>query len=257
MNYIFNLDNGARVLYTTYSEVTLKDQAQMFGKATASGNMIERTMTDGSNKTWLGFQLRIERVPGDGPIRFNLSMEPLGGWGFFGQKAAPRVIENGDRVLLDVVQEPGTGRKLFDSFQVGIGVGMQLMPPTRSIPQVPAAGAVIHLQAPHLKMSARDAAISMGASESSISGVSGALTVPGKGRFTFSSHAEPGFRMEGVGEGKRLSFVVGENLYWIECSAPVMDGSGAWYLWVRFEATPEKRTDVPTLELSNQEVNNR
>jgi hypothetical protein len=162
MNYIFNLDNGARILYTTYSEVTLKDQAQMFGKATASGNTIERTMTDGSNKTWLGFQLRIERIPGDGPIRFNLSMDPLGGWGFFGQKATPRVIENGDRILLDVVQEPGTGRKLFDSFQVGIGVGMQIMPPTRSIPQIPAPRAVIHLSEPRITKAGTPSVIPVG-----------------------------------------------------------------------------------------------
>jgi len=258
MNRTFNLENGARVLYTTYTEGKVRDPfgpggTQLYGTAAASGNVIERTMTDGSNRTWLGFQLRIERIPGDGPIRFNLSMEPLGGWGFFGQKAAPRVIENGDRILLDVLQEPGTGRRFFDTFQVGIGVGMQLPPPTRSIPQMPPAGAVVHLQSPHMNMSGTNAMISMGGSDASISGVIDAVTVPGKGRFTFSAHPEPGFRMEGAGEGNVLAFVVGTNLYSVECSGPVMDGPGAWYLWVRFEPAPEKRADVPTLELTNRD----
>jgi len=225
----------------------------MFGTAKVSGNVIERTMTDGDNKTWLGFQLRIDRIPGDGPIRFNLSMEPLGGWGFFGQKAAPRVIENGDRILLDVLQEPGTGRRLFDSFQVGIGVDMGVLPPTKTIPQVPAAGSAIHLREPRLILHQLKA-VTVGSSNSSITGASEALIVPGKGRFSFSSHAEPGYRMEAVGEENRLMFVVGNEMYSAECSGPVMDGAGAWYLWVRFEPTQEKPAKIPTLELSGQEI---
>lgn len=230
-----NLENGATVIYTTYSEVSLKDDLRMFGTATASGNTIERMMTDGTNKAWLGFQLRIDRIPGDRPIRFNLSMEPLGGWGFFGQKAAPRVIENGDRVLLDVLQEPGTGRKLFDSFQVGIGVGMGLMPLTRSIPQMPPAGSVIHLRSPHITLHGTTESVLVGNGASNSGSAAGEMvsTGSGKDRFSFSSHAEPGYRMEAVGEGNRLMFVVGNDTYTLDSSAPVMDGPGAWYLWVR------------------------
>ena len=231
MNRMLKLENGALVNYSTYSEVTFKDMLDGYGTATVSGNTIQRTMKDKDGNAWLGFQLRIERIPGDGPIRFNLSMEPLGGWGFFGQKAAPRVIENADRILLDVLQEPGTGRKLFDTFQVGIGVEMGAFPPIKSIPRVPRAGAVIHLQSPRITLH--------GITESVLASGSGSATGEmvstglGKDRFSFSSHAEPGYRMEAIAEGNRL-FVMSENaLYTLDCSGPVMDGPGDWYLWVR------------------------
>ena len=97
----FKLDNGATVLYQTFSQVDLNDPARNFGTVRASGNTIDRNMRDGANRTLLGFQLGIERLPGD-PIRFRLTMGPQGGWGFFGQSAPPREIQNGDRVLLDV-----------------------------------------------------------------------------------------------------------------------------------------------------------
>ena len=88
-NDTFHLDNGAQVFYQTYSQADLTDRARMFGATSASGNTIRRTMTDGTNRTWLGFALQIMRLPGD-PIRFRISMAPLDLWGFFGW-SAPRV----------------------------------------------------------------------------------------------------------------------------------------------------------------------
>ena len=123
-NYIFKLDNGAQVLYQVYSEIDLGRKAneqKVFGSASASGNVIRRSMRDDKGNAWLAFELHIDRKPGSGPIRFRISMQPMGGAAFFGQRADPREIENGDRILLDVLEEPGTGRKIFDTFQVGIG----------------------------------------------------------------------------------------------------------------------------------------
>jgi hypothetical protein len=74
-----------------------------------------------------------------------------GGSAFFGQKAEPREIENGDRVMLDVVEEPGTGRKIFDTFQVGIGVPMQILLLPRSVPHIPSPGATIRIQDPQFR----------------------------------------------------------------------------------------------------------
>jgi len=127
-NYAFHLDNGALVLYQTFSEITLPDEEKAFGAASASGNVIRRTMLDENRKPWVAFELHIDRKRGAGPIRFLVSMEPLGGWAFFKQKAAPREIENGDRILMDVLEQPDTGRKIFDMLQVGSGTPMQIMP---------------------------------------------------------------------------------------------------------------------------------
>jgi hypothetical protein len=42
-------------------------------------------------------------------------MVPRPGLAFFGQRPIVHEIENGDRILLDVLEEPGTGRKIFDT----------------------------------------------------------------------------------------------------------------------------------------------
>ena len=245
-NYIFDLDNGAEVLYQTYSQITMPDDEKAFGTAAASGNVIRRTMLDENRKPWLAFELHIDRQPGDGPIRFSLSMEPLGGWGFFDQKPVPREMESGDRILLDVLEQPDTGRKIFDTFQLGIGVPMQIMPLPASIPQLPRAGTEMHLQSPRF-MKGLDV---FARNEETITGTHVAVSVPGKGRFTFSSQPEAGFRMEAIADGSRVLFVVGNNSYDIECSRPVVDASGSWYLWVRHEPAPQGPTSATTLELS-------
>jgi hypothetical protein len=245
-NDTFHLDNGAVVLYQTYSQADVADRARMFGYTSAYGNTIQRTMTDGTNRTWLGFRLQIMRLPGD-PIRFRISMAPLDNWGFFGQSAPPREIQNGDRVLLDVLQEPGTGRKIYDTFQVGIGADMQMMPMAKTIPQIPGAGVVIHLQSPNLL----SGTASLGKNRSLLDGASISVRVPGKGRFHFSSRPEPGLRMEAIAEGNRLMFVAGNAQYSIECSSPIVDSPGAWYLWVRYEPAvePQDAAETPELQL--------
>lgn len=250
MNYIFNLDNGARILYQTYSQanrgIRQNDLERMYGTAKASGNVIRRTMTDGDNQTWLGFEVHIEKLSGD-PIRFRISMTPLGGWGFFGQSAPAREIANGDRILLDVLEEPGTGRKIFDTFQVGIGVDMQIMPPTRYLPSMPPASARIQLQKPDFQRQM----VSQGRSELTVTGPLVSVVVPGRGRFSFSTHPGPGFRMEAIGEQNHLAFVTGNELFDVRCSGPVMEAPGSWYLWVRHDAAgaPPAPAAGPELKL--------
>lgn len=246
MNYIFHLDNGAQILYQTFSQVAMTDTEKAYGTASASGNMIRRTMIDDRGKPWLGFEVHIDRKPGTGPIAFLLSMEPLGGAGFFGQKPAAREIENGDRILMDVLEEPGTGRKIYDTFQVGIGVPMQIMPLPHAVPQIPGLGTQIHLQSPRF-MKGLDAFAS---SEGLVTGARVAIAVPGKGRFIFSTRQEPGFRMEAIADRARLMFIIGADYYDIQCAAPVVEPSGSWYLWVRKDTAPQGQGSEPTLDLS-------
>ncbi len=228
-DYDFHLDNGAEVLYQTYGQADAN-----LGTARAFGNTIERNVMDGQNVRQLGFQLRIEKLAGD-PIRFRVSMggplEESRGvmWGYFGRSAPPREIQNGDRVILDVLEESATGRKIFDTFQVGIGIGMHTMPVAKTVPKTPVTGMVVHLESP----CTLDGATSAGNVSGGIVGVS----IPGKGVFALSGTPGPGYRMEGIAEGNVLMFVAGSERYDIQCAAPVMDGAGAWYLWVRHETT--------------------
>jgi hypothetical protein len=239
-DYDFHLDNGAEVLYQTYGQAGSKDpplnsSPSNLGTARAFGNTIERNILDGQNIKQLGFDLQIEKLAGD-PIRFRVSMggpvgDSQGGfWGFFGRTAPPREIQNGDRVLLDVLEEPATGRKVFDTFQVGIGVGMHAMPVAKTIPKIPAAGTTVHLQSP----CTLDGALP-GRSTGNVSGEVVGVSIPGKGVLALSATPGSGYRMEGIAEGNVLMFVTGNERYDIQCAAPVVDGAGAWYLWVRRE----------------------
>jgi hypothetical protein len=248
-NYVFHLENGAQVLYQTYSPLSMADKEKAFGTASASGNMIRRTLLDDNRRPWLAYELHIERKPGTGPVRFVLSMEPLGGWSFFQRKPAPREIANGDRVLMDVLEQPDTGRKIFDTFQVGIGVPMQIMPLPSAIPQAPRAGALIRVESPRLRQPSFQGKTFTANSRDSATGAQIALTMPEKGRFIFSSQPESGFRMEAIADHSRLMFVSGNEMYDVQCTAPLIEPAGAWYLWVRHEPALQGRGSMPNIDL--------
>jgi hypothetical protein len=248
-DYFFHLENGAQVLYQTYSALRMDDKEKAFGTASASGNMIRRTLLDDKRRPWLAYELHIDRKSGAGPVRFVLSMEPLGGWSFFHQKPAPREIANGDRVLMDVLEQPDTGRKIFDAFQVGIGVPMQVMPLPSAIPQVPRAGALIHVEGPRLRQPSFEGKTFTANSRGLATGTQIALTMPEKGRFTFSSRPEPGFRMEAIADHSRLMFLSGNEMYDVQCVVPLIEPAGAWYLWVRHELAPQGRGSLPNIDL--------
>lgn len=246
--YDFHLDNGAEVLYQIFAEADPhhgpKDPSPPnLGTARAMGNAIMRNVMDAQKAGQLGFELRIDRIPGD-PIRFRISTGPLDKWAFWGWAPAPREIQNGDRVLLDVMQDPVTGGKIYDSFQVGIGVGLHAMPVAKTIPRAPAAGAVIHLQTPQLFQGQTE----LGDNASVIKGPALSLHLAGKPAFSFSTQPENGFRMEAIAEGNTLMFVSGSESYQIQCTAPIIDAAGAWYLWVRRDQ-PGNPSTLPTLNL--------
>ena len=245
MNYSFHLANGALVLYQTYSQVRISDRVRAFGSASASGNVIHRMMADESRNPWIAFDLHIDRKPGPGPVRFLLSMEPSGGAAFFSGKPVAREIENGDRVLLDVLEEPGTGRKIYDTFQVGIDVPMQIMPLPHDVPRVPVPGTRFHITNPRF-MRGLDVAAK---TEGTVAGTRLAIDVPDKGRFLFSSEPAPGFRMEAIADNDRLMFVVGSDLFDMFTADPIV-GPGSWYLWVRREDPRQSTVSEPTLYLA-------
>ncbi len=50
---------------------------------------------------------------------------------------------------MDVLDDARHGTETtYDTFQVGIGVDMQMMPMAKTIPRIPSAGVAIHLQSP-------------------------------------------------------------------------------------------------------------
>jgi hypothetical protein len=158
-------------------------------------------------------------------------------------------------VLLDVLEEPGTGRKVFDAFQIGIGVPLQGMPLSKSIPEVPRHGALIHLQNPRImkEPTARDrqtgaAPQVFAQSAGTIAGTIVAISIPDKGRFVFSSAPLPGFRMGAIAEAAELTFLDGSNIYAVHLSAPVVTEAKSSYLWVK-SGSDNPGISAPLLEL--------
>jgi len=227
-NYAFNLESGATVLYQIYSEVPIADGGKTVSKAEHVGNRIRRILLSGDGIPWLGFEVHIRQLPGE--ARFALNVEPIAGIPFFAQKPATRTLENADRVLLDVLEQPSTGKRVFDTFQVGTkGTPMQIMPLSRSVPQPAPVGTVIHLENPRLI----EGAETLATSRSTETGIRVGIQASKTGEFLFSSEPAPGYRMEGIAENNSLRFVVGNKQYGVVCTVPIVNRPGAWYLWVK------------------------
>jgi hypothetical protein len=228
MNYMFNLESGATVLYQIYSEVPVADGGKAVSKAEHTGNRIRRILLNGDGIPWLGFDVHIRQLPGE--ARFALSVEPIAGVPFFAQKPASRTLENADRVLLDVLEQPSTGKRVFDTFQVGTtGAPMQIMPLSRSVPQLAPVGTPIRLENPRLI----EGAETLATGRSTETGIRVGIQAAKNGQFLFSSEPAPGYRMEGIAESNSLRFVVGNKRYDIVCTVPIVNRQGAWYLWVK------------------------
>lgn len=227
-NYMFNLQNGVRVLYQVYSEVNLADGDKTITKAEATGDRIRRVLLDQQGLPWLGFEIHIDRVANQ--AQFRLSIEPIPRVPFFSRAPEPRVVQNTDRILLDVLENPSTGKRVFDTFQVGLpGSPMQIMPMPKSVPDIPPAGTIISLHHPKLIKHA-DA---LAHSQNTLAGPRVGVRARNLGEFLFATSPAPGYRMEAIAEGNLIYFVAGSERYQISSSSPVLDRSGSWYLWVK------------------------
>jgi hypothetical protein len=68
-----------------------------------------------------------------------------------------------------------------------------------------------------------------------VTGAQVAISVPERGRFSFSSQPLPGYRMDAVVDRDRLLFIDGNDAFDVQCHSPLLEPSGSWYLWVRRE----------------------
>lgn len=240
VNHIFRLGSGATVLYQIYSEVPIADGDKTVSKAEYNENRIRRLLLNGDGVPWLGFEVHLRQLPRE--ARFALSVEPIAGVPFFAHKPASRTLENGDRVLLDVLEQPSTGKRVFDTFQVGTeGTPMQIMPLSRAVPQPAPSDAVIRLGSPRLVEGAETLAVG----RSTETGIRIGIHASKAGQFLFSTQPAPGYRMEGIAENNLLRFVAGSKRYDIVCTGPIVNRPGAWYLWVKaVSATPSAGDDL-------------
>jgi hypothetical protein len=226
------LANGASVYYQGWKEVGgyQKSAPDAPHDIDVSGNAVVRRLIKEDGSVWFGYQVHFDKV---GDATFRVSFSPIPGVPFFEQAPEARDIHDGERVMMNVLEEPSTGRKAFDTFQVCLPgtVGTYLPLPYESgVPGIIPAGTALRLTHPRLSRGmvlARESGISMDTHVS--------MNVPNLGRFTFSSSPGAGYKLEALAEGNRLRFNGGADEYRIEADTPFVDQAGAWLLWVRFD----------------------
>jgi hypothetical protein len=197
---------------------------------------LRRRIRDGQRRPMLAFDVHVDPV---GKSALRLSFTPVDGWPFFAQAPAPRDLQPGDHVLVDVLEQAGTGKKVYDSLSVGFpDTPMRLAPMPPDPLSVIAAGARLRLEQALLKENGVAAAKNSAAE----TGTRLRMALPNGGQYTLSSQPGPGYRLEAMvygGAGRTAAvFSDGDILYGVNCRAPIVDQPGSWLLWVRKDASP-------------------
>jgi hypothetical protein len=149
------------------------------------------------------------------------------------QSSEPQVLDDGDAFTLDLLINTDTGVKIVDVVKVSFDRSTLWNTNPRSIPRDFTLDAV-QLAVKEYQLLLNSKLIG---SSKSTTGCSGALVwfyVPDHGRFIFSLVPRDGYQFQKVGlvAGNRIEFTVGNDHYeWIS-SAPVLNDSGSWNLWV-------------------------
>ncbi len=242
-DWFFTLGNGAEVYYQVWSGIELQRGVQAFSDVHLADNVVERTLRDLNGTPLLGFDIHFDQVPGSND--FDISFSAVPDLPFFSRAPEPRRVHNADRVLLDVLQEVGTGKKVFDTFEVVVDdtPHAELPLPTHNVPDMIPAKTTLRLSHPRLAYDAYEP-LPMAQQESVSSSQQVSIEAPMLGRFTLSSEPGPGYRLEAIAEDNEVRFDSGNDLFSISCDAPVVDRPGAWYLWVKFEPL----TTMPTVK---------
>lgn len=229
----FELANGAVVQYQPWDGYA-RPRARPDGLQLLS-SVIRRTIRDGQDRLILAFDVHVD-TNGKSPLR--LSFTPIPGAPFFAQAPVPRDLQPGNHVLVDVMEQAATGKKMFDSLCVGFRATPMRLPMLPDAPSTIPPGAVLHLDHAQLKENGALIAKNSGTQ----SGTRLRLAFPNGGEYTLSSDPGPDYRLEAVvyGSGARTVAVFpdGERLYGLVCSSSIVDQPGGWLLWVRKDVTP-------------------
>jgi hypothetical protein len=231
------LANGASVYYQWWQELDADYRPPQNAPQDidVSGNAVVRRWLRNDGSIWFGYQVHFDKA---GDAAFKVSFTPITGVPFFEQAPEPREIRDGERVMMNVLEEPKTGRKAFDVFQVclpGTPGAFLPLPYENGVPAIIPVGTELRLSHARFRLGnrmeqARDNGISM---DSHVS-----MNVPNFGRFSFSSSPGPGYKLEALAEGNNLRFIGGSEEHAIEADTQIVDQAGAWLLWVRFDPSP-------------------
>lgn len=244
----FDLPNGATVLYQGWR--TPAAPFPRFPHVLQSGNAIRRIVTADNGAVLVEFDVLVDVL--DNHAGFRIHFAPVSGMPFFAKAPEPRDVRPGDHVMVDVLEQAATGKRLFDSIKAGYrDTPMTMLPLSPDVPQVVGAGSVLTLDRPEL-LNENGRPIANTKERVSGKRVSASAEDGGQEvRFAFSSEPAPGFRLEAVVYARPRAMIIftdGELVYCLTAAAPIMPQSGPALIWVRKEGNepPGRHTGVPT-----------
>ncbi|CAN5241251.1 hypothetical protein BH20ACI1_BH20ACI1_02530 [soil metagenome] len=221
---------------------------------TSSGYAINRLIIDETNKIYYGYDYKVIRE--DKTNKFRISFAPLSvnpktlfNTEGFTAKTLPAypadiVVEDGDSVTLDILENPQTGAKVSDIIKVtskpnkfGSYFAEREKAKDFTIDDVQ-----LRLDAPEVLINGEKSKIGGSASGNIIY-----VALYGKGRFIFSFVPQPGynFQKNGVILDNKIMFDYNGESYQFINKSPVLGSGGKWNLWVMFD--PDYK---PTYQLS-------
>lgn len=235
------------------------------GYTTYSDNVVHRIMTDAKNKIYFGYDIVIEKMgesekfkvsikplsksPNQLISRFTTVVEDTPDYDSFTAQSLPKypeavILEDGDTVTLDILENRRTGAKKIDIIKVtakpkkfGNYFSEREKARDFTINDVD-----LRFDAPEILINGAKSKIGGGASGNVIW-----IYIYGKGRFIFSFAPQPKYNFQKTGMilDNKIMFEYNGDSYEFINKSPVLGSAGKWNLWVMFD--PEYQ---PTYKLS-------
>ncbi len=152
----------------------------------------------------------------------------------------PVVIDDGDSISIDLLENPATGTKISDVITINYRGGQfgAIYSADSSAKDFTMDDLILRIEYPSIQVNEERF--------TSRAGVAGNVIwvyIPGKGRFVFSFVPQPGygFTKTGVIEDKNIRFSLNGDVYNLTSKSTVLCYGGKWNLWVMHDAdyTPD------------------
>ena len=214
-----------------------------------TGNTVHRVMTDTKNKIYFGYDLDVEKQGESG--KFKVSIKPLSknpgelfrqnsfDYSGFTAKSLPKypapfVLDDGDSVTLDILENRQTGGKISDIIKITAKPQkfFNYFSDREQAKDFTLNDVNLHFDKPEISIDGQKTTHGGGASGNVIW-----IFIPGKGRFIFSFRPQNAFdfKKNGTILDNRISFEYNGEKYEIVNKSPVLGSSGKWNLWMMFD----------------------
>jgi hypothetical protein len=231
--------NGLEVRFLTKVEPPGENaQARLPGAIIIEQGRAHHLIDDAAHKRTFGYDLWVTPEAGGNTVQLRIaamkfengkpySVQP--GWTLIELPKYPVIpkVKIGETVALDLLVNPGTGQKIVDYLTVA---RRQEESPTQDFRL---ADVELSLLEPQVRVNGKLVA-------STKAGTLGQvvwLYLPGQGRFSLSlfPNEKRGFTRNGTAAADTFTFRQDSTGYRVECSSPVVPGSGRYNLYVRHE----------------------